>query len=159
MNKADRQETIVITHRDHSILPNNPDIRDLNLIHPCSSSSSKTPSSSSSRMTSSKSEDRNKTRDDGSTPYFNPSEGYTMATHVIRPPPSSSSSRSGQRGEVEVVYQSTNPCLPIRSDTVLGIARLERYVVPSCFPSSSFLPFGALNQAPLRVASIKGLPS
>lgn len=157
MNKADRQETIVITHRDHSILPASPDIRDLNLIHPCSSSSSKTSSSSSSRMTSSKSEDRNKTRDDGSTPYFNPEEGYTMATHVIRPPPSSSSS-SGQRGDVEVVYQSTNPCLPIRSDTVLGIARLERYVVPSCSPSTSSLLFDALNQAPLRVASIKGLP-
>ena len=50
-----------------------------------------------------------------------------MATHVIRSPPSGFGSGSGSRGR-EQVYQSTNPCLSISSQTVLGIARLERYV-------------------------------
>lgn len=44
-----------------------------------------------------------------------------MATHVIVPPPSVS--RNGSR---EVVYQTTNPCLPINPDLVLGTALLER---------------------------------
>jgi hypothetical protein len=51
-----------------------------------------------------------------------------MATHVIRSPiPSSSRSNLSVRIGGEV-YQSTNPCLPIHPDLVLGIARLERYV-------------------------------
>ena len=63
-----------------------------------------------------------------------------MATHVIRPPTSSirsnsnsNRSRTGIEGGSGEVYQSTNPCLPINPDLVLGIARLERYV-PSSFP-------------------------
>jgi hypothetical protein len=121
--KADRQETIVITHRDSSILPPSADIRDINLIHPSQTSS---PSSSSS-MTSTKS----RTRSKEGTPHFEPEEGYTMATHVMRPP---TSSRSGD------VYQTTNPCLAINPDLVLGTALLERYV-PLYPYLVSLLPF------------------
>jgi hypothetical protein len=67
-----------------------------------------------------------------------------MATHVIRSPVSSSSrpksnsncSRSRIEGGGGEVYQSTNPCLDINPDLVLGIARLERYVLLSRPPSS-----------------------
>jgi hypothetical protein len=124
----------VITHRDSSILPNTPDIRDLNLIHPSPSPSFSSSSSSSSNP--SKSESMSK----AGTPHFQPEEGYTMATHVIRPPVPSSSrtSNSGRRIGGEV-YQSTNPCLDIKPDLVLGIARLERYVVPFSSSRSSYL--------------------
>jgi len=69
-----------------------------------------------------------------------------MATHVIRPPiPSSSRTLSlGMRIGGEV-YQSTNPCLPIDSDLVLGIARLERYVLSSCYNSSYLSPQSSIN--------------
>jgi len=123
---SSQQETIVITHRDSTILPNTPDIRDLNLIHPSPSTSS----------SNSRKSDTPISKD--STPHFLPEEGYTMATHVIRPPiPSLSSTSMRIDGEV---YQSTNPCLPINPELVLGIARLERYVhySPSC--TSYLLP-------------------
>ena len=42
-----------------------------------------------------------------------------MGTHIVHPP-------KRQRG-LTPVLQSTNPVLPIQADTVLGIARLERY--------------------------------
>jgi hypothetical protein len=60
-----------------------------------------------------------------------------MATHVIGSP-ISSSSRSNLNSNLRIggeVYQSTNPCLPIHPDLVLGIARLERYVLLSRPPS------------------------
>jgi hypothetical protein len=68
-----------------------------------------------------------------------------MATHVIRPPtPSPSRSNLSVRIGGEV-YQSTNPCLPIHPDLVLGIARLERYVVPFSSSHSSYLPHNRLS--------------
>lgn len=120
------QETIVITHRDSSVLPNAPDIRDLNLIHP-----SPSPSTSNSRKS------ETSISKEG-TPHFHPEEGYTMATHVIRPPIRSLSSTSTRIGGE--VYQSTNPCSPINPDLVLGIARLERYVHPSSSHTSYLHP-------------------
>ena len=71
-----------------------------------------------------------------------------MATHVIRSPPSGTGSGSGSgsgsgTGGREQVYQSTNPCLSISSETVLGIARLERYVpfkLVALYPCLVFLP-------------------
>ena len=62
-----------------------------------------------------------------------------MATHVIRSPPSGSGSGSGTGGR-DQVYQSTNPCLSISSETVLGIARLERYV-PFSLVTFHTIPF------------------
>jgi hypothetical protein len=44
-----------------------------------------------------------------------------MATHVMHPPAS-------LRGKVAPVLQTTNPVVPIDPASVLGIARLERYV-------------------------------
>lgn len=114
----------MITHRDSSILPTTPDIRDLNLIHP-------SPSRSNSRKS-----DTSISKE--STPHFLPEEGYTMATHVMRPPIHSLSSTSSRIGGE--VYQSTNPCLPINPDMVLGIARLERYVHYSSSHTSYLLP-------------------
>jgi len=106
------QETIVITHRDSSILPHHADIRDINLIHPNRSTS----------KTSTKSGPRSQSKE-GLTPHFEPDEGYTMATHVIRP-----SSISGASHRGGAVYQTTNPLMPIDQELVLGTALLERYV-------------------------------
>jgi hypothetical protein len=116
---ADYKETIVVTHRDSSILPEQADVRDINLIHPNFNRSS---DSTKSRKKSIPNENKEKEE----TPYLDPNEGYTMATHVIRPPCSYSSTGGA-------VYQTTNPCLPIQRDSILGIARLERYVLSSPF--------------------------
>ena len=66
-----------------------------------------------------------------------------MATHVIRSP-KPSSSRSNLNSNLRIggeVYQSTNPCLPINPDLVLGIARLELYVPFFLPPTFSVLTF------------------
>ena len=100
-----------MTHRDWSILPLEPDIRDINLVLPT---------------------DRIPRDDDAKhprpatpayalvskpgTPHFSPTSGYTQATHVIRPP----------TRDAEPVLQTTNPIVPINPDAILGVARLER---------------------------------
>ena len=109
-----------MTHRDASILPSEKaDVREINLVHPHPGSASLSVSEASSE------------RKNGVTPHFNPSDGYTQATHVILPPASSS-----RAGNVLVpVYQTTNPMVPVAQGCVLGIARLERYVYSHLAPS------------------------
>jgi hypothetical protein len=104
-------------------------VRDINLIHPSSNRS----------LNFTKSQKKsilNENEEKGETPYFDPNEGYTMATHVIRPHSSCDSTGSA-------VYQTTNPCLPIQTDSVLGIARLERYV-PSIHLHSLYHPYSVI---------------
>ncbi|TYJ51116.1 hypothetical protein B9479_008331, partial [Cryptococcus floricola] len=105
------RETIVINHRDTSLLPSSPDRRSINLHLPSSPSSS--PSSSSSAPPPAE-------EDEGKTPFFPPSgeSVYTMATEVIVPPQGS--------GGGEVVLQTTNPVVPIAREKVLSVSRLER---------------------------------
>ncbi|CAK9786435.1 FAD/NAD(P)-binding domain-containing protein [Cutaneotrichosporon oleaginosum] len=106
------RDTIVVTHRDRSVLPATPDIRDINLVQPapresagddtpelasCASSAPSSPCPSPAEV----------------TPFFAPELGYTMATHVVAPP------------GVEPVLQTTNPAVPIGGE-LLGVARLER---------------------------------
>lgn len=100
--RADAKDTVVVTHRDRSVLPSSGDIRTINFTLP-SSFDTTHPSSM-------------------STPYLppTPSHVYTMGTHVIQPP-------AGLADEEEI-YQTTNPIIPIKPDCVLGVARLERYV-------------------------------
>lgn len=52
-----------------------------------------------------------------------------MGTHVIEPP-------RHLRSQVEEVYQTTNPVVPIDPATVLAISQLERYVQGS-FPCTT----------------------
>ncbi|WVQ70536.1 hypothetical protein IAR50_000055 [Cryptococcus sp. DSM 104548] len=93
------RETIVINHRDTSLLPPSSDQRSINLYLPSPSASS--PS-------------QNREME---TPFFAPSHEtvYTMATEVIAPP---------QGGDV--VLQTTNPVVPIASGKILSVSKLER---------------------------------
>ncbi|ODO10425.1 hypothetical protein I350_01020 [Cryptococcus amylolentus CBS 6273] len=104
------RETIVINHRDTSLLPSSPDRRSINLHLPSSPSSS---SSSSSAPPPAQ-------ENEGETPFFHASgeSVYTMATEVIVPPQGSSGG--------EVVLQTTNPVVPIAREKVLSVSRLER---------------------------------
>lgn len=131
---ADIQETIVVTHRDSSVLPPSQNVRTINftlpLLHPTDTSfagtSAQIPSLSftpSSPSTSTSSEPQTPISDeplDSVVPYFEPSPKkiYTMGTHVIVPP-------KGCQGE-STVYQTTNPVIPIDSASVLGVVTLER---------------------------------
>lgn len=101
-----------MTHRDSSILPRDPgDVREINLVHP-----QPQPHSSTSSLS------RQRERKNGDTPHFDPTDGYTQATHVILPP-----SGTG------AVYQTTNPMVRIAEQGVLGVAQLERYVPSYAF--------------------------
>ncbi|WWD20562.1 hypothetical protein CI109_105038 [Kwoniella shandongensis] len=118
LGKVQYRETIVITHRDTSILPPIANRRDINLFLPPASASS-----SSSRRTKSPSSpslpsNHNLSQHTASTPLFDPSEKgiYTMATQIIQSP----------RGDLEPVLQTTNPVIPINPNKVLSISRLER---------------------------------
>lgn len=105
----------MVTHRDPSVLPSsNTDIKDINLIHP----GSHTPQKSSKANKLNPGHHERSSEVEMETPYFDPEDGYTMATHVINLPDSSQ----------PAVYQTTNPLVPIDRELVLGIARLERYV-------------------------------
>ncbi|ORX41148.1 hypothetical protein BD324DRAFT_648038 [Kockovaella imperatae] len=129
------RETIVVTHRDYSVLPRDADTRDINLVlpdssllHPTTESSyGPTPALSStwtsrspSNYASGPSTPMEPAFHQMSMPYFRPKndEVYTMATHIIYPP-------SGFESNGPIL-QTTNPIVPIASGSVLGIARLER---------------------------------
>ncbi|WVR08447.1 hypothetical protein IAU60_005502 [Kwoniella sp. DSM 27419] len=103
------RETIVVTHRDTTILPRPSDRRDLNFFLPTASSSS---SQSLASYQSSLPADR------PDIPYFSPKLGklYTMATQIVPHP----------QGKQLPVLQTTNPVMPINPDKVLSVSRLER---------------------------------
>ncbi|KAF7967307.1 hypothetical protein HWV62_34767 [Athelia sp. TMB] len=96
--------TIVINHTDGSLMPDAArDRRDLNLV--CLDPRSSHP--------------------DPAAPLdtcLPPS--YTMATHVQRPPPS-----YAHPEQLPTLYQTTNPIVAPRADTVLSVTRLERAVL------------------------------
>ncbi|TFK57666.1 FAD/NAD(P)-binding domain-containing protein [Heliocybe sulcata] len=93
--------SIVINHTDESLLPEDPhDRRDLNLV--CLSDTAR----------------HTKSRDQNSEGSICVSPSYTMATHSLREP-----------GSSRVVYQTTNPIVSPRKDSILSIARMERAVL------------------------------
>ncbi|WVQ86007.1 hypothetical protein IAT38_008175 [Cryptococcus sp. DSM 104549] len=97
------RETIVINHRDTSVLPARADQRDINLFTPSApTTSSPEPAGLS------------------TTPYFPPSTDsiYTMSTQVIPPPPGAP--------RLAPVLQTTNPVVPLDESLVLSVSRLER---------------------------------
>lgn len=99
------QSTIVVNHRDPSVLPASQlDHRDLNLVR-CPA-----PPAAAAALSEKA----------GTLNHFPPTrdESFTMATHIMRCP------IAGQ----PPVYQTTNPIVPIDPSKVLSIAKLERYV-------------------------------
>ncbi|KAK8850379.1 hypothetical protein IAR55_004297 [Kwoniella newhampshirensis] len=112
LEQVQYRETIVITHRDTSILPAEPDQRPINLFLPSVPSSS-TPPKSPSSITLSDSPPSEKP----ATPFFPPSKGiYTMATQIMPSP----------KGDAESVLQTTNPVVALDPERILGISNLER---------------------------------
>ncbi|OCF42573.1 hypothetical protein I317_03557 [Kwoniella heveanensis CBS 569] len=112
------RETIVVTHRDTSVLPGKANQRDLNFFLPTGSPSTK-PSFA---AVASKGTGKDTLRSGAVVPYFSvvteSDPVYTMATQVIQHPGGSSRGRA--------VLQTTNPVIPIDPRTVLSVSRLER---------------------------------
>lgn len=97
------RSTIVINHTDNTLCPDaSQDIRDLNLV--CIDT-----------------EDNESAVADTNDPNCVPSS-YTMTTHVLTPP-------AHYPSHSPAVYQTTNPIIPPRNDSILSIARLERAVL------------------------------
>jgi len=96
------RDTVVVNHTDSTLLPDEPrDRRELNLI--CIDSDL--------AVCQKKSW--------GSVTV---SSSYTMATHVLRPP-------QGYPTHLPAVYQTTNPIIPPKEESVLSVAKLERAVL------------------------------
>ncbi|KAF8060966.1 hypothetical protein FPV67DRAFT_1423103 [Lyophyllum atratum] len=94
--------TVVVNHTDSTLLPDHPsDRRELNLI--CIDRDPAVPQEKSWSSTTVPS-------------------SYTMATHVLRPP-------KGYPSHLPAVYQTTNPIIPPKEDSVLSVAKLERAVL------------------------------
>lgn len=118
------RNTIVVTHRDHNVLPTT-DIKDINLVVPPTPEASDDSPSQTPALSSPSSTTPSSTPSSGpsspcpspirQTPYFEPSASqlYTMATHLVRAPG-------------DLVLQTTNPVIPIDGAKILGLARLER---------------------------------
>jgi microfibrillar-associated protein 1 len=97
--------SVVINHTDDSLLPDHDrDIRELNLITATSRTSLGT------------------TPDSKAIPLFHVPETYTMATQVLRRP------KEYSRAQPHV-FQSTNPIISPRQESIMSIAKLERAVV------------------------------
>jgi hypothetical protein len=130
-----------MTHRDTSILPSKSNQREINLLTPQLPSTSTTTRRSRSFVNTNCEDetpplsptDSITTSQESSRPptpvyhYFPPRLGsiYTMANHVINPP----KGLYNDGREVESVIQSTNPVLEIEEDSILAVARLERYAL------------------------------
>ncbi|WWC65427.1 uncharacterized protein I303_108045 [Kwoniella dejecticola CBS 10117] len=114
LGKVRYRETIVVTHRDTSILPSHKDRRDLNFLLP--DDQMVLPASQASSATHRSPE--------YPVPYFMPvkDKAYTQATQIIYPP----SRLKRKYGDELPVLQTTNPCVPIDPTKVLSISRLER---------------------------------
>jgi hypothetical protein len=97
--------SIVINHTDGSLLPDTrADVRDLNLITLASDA----------KLLNHPQGDEN--------PPLCISPSYTMATHILPIP-------KGYPLNQPTVYQTTNPIIPPKKDTVLSVATLERAIV------------------------------
>lgn len=99
--------SIVVNHTDDAFIPKDPrDRRDLNLVQCFEADSEK--------------QKQKQTEEGGLTV----STLYTMATHILRPPPGDLC-----RPISSSVYQTTNPIVAPRVESVLSVARLERAVL------------------------------
>jgi hypothetical protein len=97
--------SVVINHTDDSLLPDHDrDIRELNLISAVPGTNLETASESK------------------TMPLFHVPETYTMATQVLRGP------KEYSRAQPHV-FQSTNPIISPRRESIMSIAKLERAVV------------------------------
>lgn len=112
------KETIVVTHRDTSILPSSPhDVKDIDLLQPL------WPTALGSTSIPPKQHEVTKRAPVHSATAY-PSEptslqeAYTSGTHLIRPPAHFASQAP--------VLQTTNPISPISPAHILAEARLER---------------------------------
>lgn len=107
--------SIVVNHTDESILPPvESDRRDLNLVRIISTSSITIEKPSSNDL------------------CLPPT--YTMATHVLPPPPrvtplSAIKSGLATPPDTTNIYQTTNPIIPLQPESVLSVAKMERAVV------------------------------
>ncbi|KAF8973825.1 splicing factor, Prp19-binding domain-containing protein [Flammula alnicola] len=96
---------IVINHTDGSLLPDSErDVRDLNLISLGSDTNFQS------------------YLEAKETPALCVSPSYTMATHILRTP-------KGYPINQPTVYQTTNPIIPPKKDSILSVATLERAIV------------------------------
>lgn len=112
--------SIVINHTDGTLMPEDDrDRRDLNLI-----------TSVSRGLQSSPDDQKVAEKPDDSEDLCVPST-YTMATHILpTPAPSPDSTPKSEAGDTPIrIYQTTNPIVPPREDSILSVARLERAVV------------------------------
>ncbi|KAI9633634.1 uncharacterized protein MKK02DRAFT_34559 [Dioszegia hungarica] len=134
LSEVEYRETIVVTHRDRSILPGKADQREINLSTPLSTTPrgftqdedvAMTPAlSTSSSVSSPGPSSPGSPSPYGQIPFFAPRDGcvYTMGTHIVPPP----ASLRQQGIDVAEVLQTTNPVCPIDAETVLAVSRMER---------------------------------
>ncbi|KAG8897554.1 hypothetical protein FRB99_008064 [Tulasnella sp. 403] len=131
------RENIVVTHTDDRLLPHDrKDRRDLNLVRVLNPSSSIIPSP------------RN---DQCVQPDF------TMATHVINPP----SPRNSFSTQNRPIYQTTNPILPPRPETIISVSRMQRALLTTnsklalraIFTDSASSESGEMELGPLQGAA------
>jgi hypothetical protein len=138
------QETIVVTHRDWSVLPSKMDQREINLLTPILASDPESDHPASARRNRHSQNSLTETNglssplppssspvtpqsparpDPPERTYFPPRESsvYTMGNHVIQPPASLL-----WEEVTHPVIQSTNPVVEIAEETILAVARLER---------------------------------
>ncbi|WVQ95727.1 hypothetical protein IAU59_002826 [Kwoniella sp. CBS 9459] len=110
------RETIVVTHRDASVLPEKANQRDINFLLPTTSSLNN-PSFASVASKGTKNDTIN-----SAVPHFSVKTDnctiYTMATQIIHHP--------NGKGKGKAVLQTTNPVVPINPQAVLSVSRLER---------------------------------
>lgn len=110
-------KSVVVNHTDASLMPaDERDRRDLNLI------------TFATQPQTSKTTEKEREEEEPSQDLCVPSS-YTMATHVLPPPPPPPKSKSDSTDTPIRIYQTTNPILSPREDTVLSVATLERAVV------------------------------
>lgn len=105
--------TIVINHTDDTLMPDGvQDRRDLNLVCLDPAGDNVTPY---------KIEDDEGGVATSISPRCVP-QTYTMATHALPPPP-------GYPTHLPRLYQTTNPIVPPKKESILSVARLERAVL------------------------------
>ncbi|CAA7260012.1 unnamed protein product [Cyclocybe aegerita] len=103
------RKSIVINHFDDTLLPDNAqDVRDLNLLNLLKGAALSSPSDLQPSLPK--------------FPNLCVSPTHTMATHVLPRP-------KGFDGKKPRLFQTTNPIIPPKMDTILSVATLERAVV------------------------------
>ncbi|KAJ3506168.1 hypothetical protein NLJ89_g7017 [Agrocybe chaxingu] len=103
------RKSIVINHSDDTLLPDNAqDVRDLNLLNLLKDATLSSPLDSRPSLPK--------------FPDLCVSPTHTMATHVLPRP-------KGHDSQIPRLFQTTNPIIPPKMDTILSVATLERAVV------------------------------